>query len=61
MTPTAHFLKRLMVEDEAASAVEYGLITAVIAVALIGALIAFRAEIVGMFDRAGKTIKGATS
>jgi Flp pilus assembly pilin Flp len=61
MNQPISLLQRLMVEDEAASAVEYGLITAVIAVALIGALVAFRAELVGMFDRAGKTIKGATS
>lgn len=36
------FIKRLWNDDEAANAVEYGLITAVIAVALIGALLYFR-------------------
>jgi Flp pilus assembly pilin Flp len=37
-----NFIKRLWNDDEAANAVEYGLITAVIAVALIAALLYFR-------------------
>jgi len=40
-------LKRLWNDEEAANAVEYGLITAVIAVALIGALLYFK----GILDR----------
>jgi pilus assembly protein Flp/PilA len=53
-------MKRLITEDEAGNAVEYGLITAVIAVALIAALVVFRTEISGMFKRAGDSIKAAT-
>jgi Flp pilus assembly pilin Flp len=53
-------MKRLITEDEAGNAVEYGLITAVIAVALIAALVVFRTEIVGMFKRAGDSVKSAT-
>ena len=53
-------MKRLITEDEAGNAVEYGLITAVIAVALIAALVVFRTEIVGMFKRAGDSVKAAT-
>ena len=53
-------MKRLVEEEEAGTAVEYGLITAVIAVALISALIFFRDEIAGMFDRAGSDIRTNT-
>jgi pilus assembly protein Flp/PilA len=53
-------MNRLMTEDEAGNAVEYGLITAVIAVALIAALVVFRGEIAGMFKRAGDNVKAAT-
>jgi Flp pilus assembly pilin Flp len=60
MMKNTNLVKRLWSEDEAGNAVEYGLITAVIAVALIGALVVFKNEIVGMFKRAGDAIKGAT-
>ncbi len=53
-------LQRLVKEEEAGTAVEYGLITAVIAVALIAALVAFRGEIMGMFNRAGNNVRTAT-
>ena len=53
-------LIRFIEEDEGSTAVEYGLITAVIAVALIIALVAFKDEIVGMFTRSGNKIKAAT-
>ena len=56
----SNLIKRLWNDDEAANAVEYGLITAVIAVALIAALVLFRNEIIGMFKRAGDKIKGST-
>jgi len=55
-----HLITRLVREEEAGTAVEYGLITAVIAVALIAALVAFKDEIVGMFDRAGDSVRSAT-
>ena len=60
MSKNTSIVARLMNEDEAASAVEYGLITAVIAVALIAALVLFKNEIVGMFNRAGTAVKAAT-
>lgn len=50
-------IKRLGRDEEAGTAVEYGLITAVIAIALIVALVAFRDEIMGMFGRAGNKIR----
>jgi pilus assembly protein Flp/PilA len=53
-------MKRLVEEEEAGTAVEYGLITAVIAVALIAALVAFKDEIMGMFNRAGNNIRSST-
>ncbi|MBI4508440.1 MAG: Flp family type IVb pilin [Deltaproteobacteria bacterium] len=56
MTPAKHLMKRLWTEDEAANAVEYGLITAVVAIALIGALFTFRQRIVGMFSDAADSI-----
>jgi len=60
MSKTTSLIKRLAVEDDAGTAVEYGLITAVIAVALIAALVAFKDEIIGMFDRAGDNVRSAT-
>lgn len=60
MSKTASLVKRLWADDEAANAVEYGLITAVIAVALIAALVIFRNEIVGMFRRAGDRVRAST-
>jgi len=57
---SSQLIKRLIDEDEAANAVEYGLITAVIAVALIAALVAFKDQLSTMFDRAGKDIKDNT-
>ena len=53
-------IKRLGRDEEAGTAVEYGLITAVIAVALIAALVAFRDEISGMFGRAGNRVRSTT-
>ncbi len=53
-------IKRLARDEEAGTAVEYGLITAVIAIALIVALVAFRDEIASMFGRAGNRIRSTT-
>ena len=53
-------LRRLVREDDAGTAVEYGLITAVIAVALIAALVLFQDELIGMFTRAGNNIRTST-
>jgi len=60
MSKSKALVKRLVQEEEAGTAVEYGLITAVIAVALIAALVAFKDEIMGMFNRAGNNIRSAT-
>ncbi len=60
MKKNTSLIKRLASEEEAGTAVEYGLITAVIAVALIAALVAFKDEIMGMFNRAGNNIRSAT-
>jgi len=53
-------IKRLAKDEQAGTAVEYGLITAVIAVALIAALVAFRDEISSMFGRAGNRVRSTT-
>lgn len=60
MSEKQSLMQRFMSEDEAGTAVEYGLIVAVIAVALIAALIAFSGQISGMFNRAGDDIQSAT-
>jgi pilus assembly protein Flp/PilA len=60
MSKQTGLVKRLVREEEAGTAVEYGLITAVIAVALIAALVAFKDEIIGMFDRAGDSVRAST-
>jgi Flp pilus assembly pilin Flp len=52
-----HFMKRLWKEEEAANAVEYGLIAAVIAVALIVVFTRFRDDIAAMFGRQGDQIR----
>jgi Flp pilus assembly pilin Flp len=49
-------LKRLWNDEEAANAVEYGLITAVIAVALIGALFFFSNAVQGMFNTSANQV-----
>ncbi len=57
---SAPLIRRLIHEEDAANAVEYGLITAVIAVALIAALVAFKDQISGMFNRAGDDLRSNT-
>lgn len=52
-----NFIKRLWNDEEAANAVEYGLITAVIAVALIGALIYFRGILNDKFHDSADHVK----
>jgi len=58
---TKDTLTRLWNEDEAANAVEYGLITAVIAVVLIALMIAFRGQIEALFGRIGRAITRANN
>lgn len=54
-----NMMKRLWSEDEAANAVEYGIITAVVAVFLIGVLVVFRNQIRSLFVRTGNDVAGA--
>jgi len=58
--PTMSIMKKLWNDESAANAVEYGLIVAVIAVALIAALLVFRTQITGMFQRSGDKIQANT-
>jgi pilus assembly protein Flp/PilA len=52
-------LKRFRSDDEGATAVEYGLIAALIVVAIIGALNLFAANAVGMFAYINTSITAA--
>lgn len=52
-----NLLKRLHNEEEAATAVEYAIIAAIVGVALIGTLIIFRDSIAAMLRRAGNVIQ----
>jgi Flp pilus assembly pilin Flp len=54
--PMSNLLKRLRHEEDAATAVEYAIIAAIVGVALIGTLIAFRDSISQMLRRAAGVI-----
>ena len=56
-----NFLKTLGRDDSGATAVEYGLILALIFLAMIGAVQSFGNETTGMWDRVSTTVKTATS
>ena len=49
-------LRRLWQDEQAATATEYGIIAAILAVGLIGVLIAFRDKLKAMFGRAGDAL-----
>ena len=49
-------LARLIRDEEGATAVEYGIIAGVIAVALILVLVNFRQQLAAMFNRAGRAV-----
>jgi Flp pilus assembly pilin Flp len=51
MSKSKALVKRFVNEEEAGSAVEYGIIAAVIAVTLIALLAAFRTQLMAMFNR----------
>lgn len=51
-----NLLKRLRHEDDAATAVEYAIIAAIVGVGLIGALFFFKDSISAMFNRAAQSI-----
>lgn len=50
-------LQKLWIDDEAATAVEYAIIAAVVGVALIGTLVIFRNAIRAMLLKAAQTIQ----
>ena len=52
-------LNRLHHEEDAATAVEYAIIAAIVGVALIGTLIAFRGSIQQMLNRAANVIRAS--
>lgn len=54
-----NLLKRLQHEEDAATAVEYAIIAAVVGVALITTLIFFRENIARMLTRAGNVIENS--
>ncbi|MCC6746731.1 MAG: Flp family type IVb pilin [Deltaproteobacteria bacterium] len=51
-------LKRLWKNEDAASATEYGVVVAIVALGLIITLIAFRDKLAAMFTRAGNAVDG---
>jgi pilus assembly protein Flp/PilA len=51
-------LKNLLLEEKGQGMTEYGLVLGLIAVAVVATLVAFRTEIVNMFDDALKTVRG---
>ena len=53
-------LLRLWNDDDAGHAVEYGLMTGMIAIALIGAIATFKTSIVGAFTRLSTNIETNT-
>lgn len=55
------FFKKLARDEQGATAIEYGLIAALIAVALISSLGALEDSITGTFTRVGASMKGAGS
>jgi Flp pilus assembly pilin Flp len=59
MSKSKALVERFINEEEAGSAVEYGMIAAVIAVALIVVLVAFRDRLVGMFNATSGAMQGA--
>ena len=54
-----NLINRLRHEEDAATAVEYAIISAIVGVALIGTLIAFRGSIQQMLNRAANVIRAS--
>ncbi|MEQ6388209.1 Flp family type IVb pilin [Bacillaceae bacterium S4-13-58] len=54
-------LKRLFVEEEGQGMTEYGIVLGVIAVAVVGILVALRGQIVTLFQNAQDAISTAVS
>jgi pilus assembly protein Flp/PilA len=51
---------RFMREEEGATAIEYGLIASLIAVAIIGALLALRPKLIGVFQTVADALPAAS-
>ena len=51
-----HLVKHIVLDERGATAIEYGLIAAFIAVALIGALPSLRENVVGLFNNVDKQV-----
>ncbi len=47
------FLKRFAADDSGATAIEYGLIAALIAIVLVAAMTSLQGKIAGTFDKVG--------
>ncbi|HRH20766.1 MAG TPA: Flp family type IVb pilin [Brevundimonas sp.] len=54
-------IRRLLKDRSGATAIEYGLIVALMAIAIIGSLTAFAEEGTGVFNRAMNAVSGAIS
>ena len=54
------FINKLLRNEEGATAIEYGLIAALIAIAAIGAMGALGDELEGTFDEAATTLENAS-
>jgi pilus assembly protein Flp/PilA len=53
-------LVRFLREEEGATAIEYGLIASLIAVAIIGALLALRPKLIGVFQTVADALPAAS-
>ncbi len=53
-------LKRFLKDESGATAIEYGLIAALVAVAIIGAVTALGTSLIGLFDGISAELDGAT-
>lgn len=56
-----NLIRRLLKDESAISATEYGIIAAVFAVALIGIILKFRGQVASLFDDVGNQVAGASS
>jgi|GEM_PF-601015 len=61
MNKSNSLVHRLVTEEEAGTAVEYGLITAVIGIGLIVALVAFRDQLSAWFTDIGDDVAATTN
>lgn len=55
-----HLMKRFIREDDGATAIEYGLIAALIAVAIVAVLLTLGPQLSGVFTKVQTTLAGAT-